>query len=245
MHNPPHTRAVESTVFDGSLLANRAAQGRPRPFTPSTDFDMTQRTIQGHLIHFFTVSGTVLDTQKTSTTRIHASQGLGVTDGQGHRPGALSMGSSTTVQSDIWIQSPDGQEHCIELTDSVAKLRPGNEVSFVILEREGSPFWTYGTVVNHSLRQSWLAHPVADLPQKLGLDISLSRTQFWLVLGAIVTLSYLFGGNGIAWLVPMVVGLMASAGLFVAAHHWRGSNVQSALTQEINAYTQQVLASRP
>lgn len=119
-------------------------------------------------LHFFVVTGQVLDTQKRNQTHLsashshHAGGGL-LIDGYGSIGGSSSsmhVSSHNVQEHEFWVQLRDGKEACFQFTNSDVRIRTGQTVSLLFARATDSQNGKMVALYNHSSQENFtLAGP--------------------------------------------------------------------------------------
>lgn len=108
-------------------------------------------------------SGVVMSSQKWSETHVRSSGGGGyLHQGSGH-VSAPTISSTVSSKHEFWIQTQDGQQVPVQLTDADFPLMPGQLITLVNApnaKKPNEPRWVY--VRNHSAKQSWILNAATD-----------------------------------------------------------------------------------
>lgn len=122
-----------------------------------------------HELHFFAISGQVLDTQKRSNAHLQASHshsasnggyivnGYGSVGGSSHS--SMHVQSYNTTEHEFWVKMPDGKEACFSFADSNIPMREGQWVTLAFVRASHSKTGNMCGIYNHSSAQYHVVMP--------------------------------------------------------------------------------------
>ena len=121
-------------------------------------------------LHFFVVTGQILDTQKRNQTHLsashsHSSGGGLILNGYGSMGGSSSsmhVSSHNIQEHEFWVKLRDGKEACFQFSDSNVRIREGQTVSMLFARRADSQTGQMVALYNHSSQENYsIAGPAA------------------------------------------------------------------------------------
>jgi hypothetical protein len=154
-------------------------------------------------LKFELFTGTVMSSSKWSETHVSSSGGGGYLHGGSGQVSAPTVSSTVKSKHEFWVQTPDGHQIPVQLTDADFPLMPGQLITLVNTPSANKPAehrWTY--VRNHSAKQSWVLnesttaaaaslHPMR--PWSIALTVALLLLGFF-VTGIFVFAAIIYGG---------------------------------------------------
>ncbi|MCS5515068.1 hypothetical protein NWF32_05175 [Pseudomonas qingdaonensis] len=121
-------------------------------------------------LHFFVVTGEILDTQKRNQTHLsashsHHSGGGYMIDGYGSIGGSSSsmhVSSRNIQEHEFWVKLRDGREACFQFADSAVRIRTGQTVSMLFARPADTQTGQMVALYNHSSQENHvIAGPAA------------------------------------------------------------------------------------
>ncbi|KTC20053.1 hypothetical protein AO392_16870 [Pseudomonas putida] len=121
-------------------------------------------------LHFFVVTGEILDTQKRNQTHLsashsHHSGGGYMIDGYGSIGGSSSsmhVSSHNIQEHEFWVKLRDGREACFQFADSAVRIRTGQTVSMLFARPADTQTGQMVALYNHSSQENHvIAGPAA------------------------------------------------------------------------------------
>jgi len=135
-------------------------------------------------IKFYRTYGTVLEHKRSSETHVSSSGGGGYVGKYGGHVEAAQIHSKVITTDDIWIETGNGNEEKISLTNYDVALRSGQKISIFHAILEGEKNGPYMCLVNHSDGQThWLKSRKGFMADK--------RESIYNLLGCLGCLSFL------------------------------------------------------
>lgn len=171
--------------------------------------------------------GTILDHLKYSETHVSSSGGGGHVGRYGGHVSAPSVWSESITNQDLWIRDKDGLEHAIQFSDVDIPLRPGQEVSLLMIGEKGGEYAYYVAVTNHNTDTSDMVTTIDELGKELNL---------YPMTGISFLILFFGGASSVAALTmfdnPAVAGMLAGATLFSLLFR---AGIRSAKVDQIKA----------
>ncbi len=141
--------------------------------------------IGGEPVWVETMTGRVLGEKKWAETHIHSSGGGGYVHGGTGYVNPVRVTSSHTTRHEFWLQRADGQELCVALADSPARVRENQTICVAWAARQGQGRGPFLLLHNEaSGERVWLA-PDGTLLGNMGLRDPLSSARQKLFIAAI------------------------------------------------------------
>lgn len=107
-------------------------------------------------VNFHSLTGVVVSSNKTSTTRVTGHGGGSRRDIFGnHYVADVKFDSNTIETHEIWIKTEDAKEHLISLNDHSVSVRDGQTVTLICLSGENEDVIFYVKFINHTADLIW------------------------------------------------------------------------------------------
>jgi hypothetical protein len=213
------------------------AGGLPTGFR---EYLMQEFELEGVSFKIYDVSGTVLETSKSSETSVDSSSSPGVLDSRGYSPGQVSVSSSTTTTKEVWVETEGGKEYCVEFIDSPATFRAGHKVSLIILENIQSSEWIFVAAVNNTMGKYWLTDSLDLIQNKL--SIKPNYKKFWIPFVVLLLTSCVFGGNRLTEkFVTSFAVMMIFVFSFLFYFMWKYNKASTILGAQIGGFANDCL----
>jgi|GEM_PF-6579196 len=130
-------------------------------------YDFGNNSKQVSYIKFYRTTGTVLEHKRSSETHVSSSGGGGYVGKYGGHVEAAQVHSKVITTDDIWIETENGNEEKISLTNYDVALRSGQKISIFYAILEGEDSGPYMLLVNHSDGQThWLKGRMKFMQEK-------------------------------------------------------------------------------
>lgn len=173
---------------------------------------MTARVTTIDDLYIFAMSGTIIDRQTESDTRVHGS----VANGYGR------ISSSTTETLTLFLQEADGDEFSVVLQDFPVQARVGNRVSIIFAGTKATQSGRPAGFVNHDTRLEALREAaIEDLapgPAGAGRGCLLIVMPVLVFAGFFqitATVSAFGGGSGVISLLLVLATLASPVATFM------------------------------
>lgn len=211
------------------------------------DFKFKDKTIG-----FFTVTGTVLSSDKRDETTVHSTGGGGRVGQYGGYVAAPQVYSSSITHHDLWLKTEDGQEQCVRLIGSDIPVRPGQKITAVYagLRQQQADFTGYPTIIfNHDARRHWTLYTGKKLNEQLGISKYKGGVKPVIFWGLALILSINIGeGMGRLFELLMIFGLVSYPIFFIYRNIMRERGVtrmEKELDVHLEAIAQQMHKNLP
>ncbi|WP_136473962.1 hypothetical protein [Pseudomonas sp. DG56-2] len=128
-------------------------------------------------LHFFVLSGHVLDSQKRNQTHMsashsHSSGGGYMINGYGSVGGSSSsmhVSSHNIQEHEFWVRLQDDREACFQFSNSDVRIREGQYISMLFARPADSQTGTMVALYNHNAERNFSIFSPAEINQKFNL----------------------------------------------------------------------------
>ncbi len=168
--------------------------------------------LENRIYSFSGTTGTVLEggANKYVETHVHGSGGGGyvstINGSGGGYVAPVQISSSNTVNQEFWLKGEDGSEIPIKLYDSDIPVRPGQKITMVSANLEGTDVSWWAMLVNHTSGQHYY---LSEVNKKLFKNRKVMQYVPAIVSGIVGT--FLFGNKPFG--IEFWFGFIAIAGL--------------------------------
>ena len=163
-------------------------------------------TIAGEPVWMEAMTGRVLGEKKWAETHVHGSGGGGsVYAGTGY-VSPIRVTSTHTTRHEFWVQGANGQEICVALADSAARVRENQMVSVAWAARQGQARGPFLLLHNGASRERAWLEPDQLLLGRMGLRDPLSSARRKLLIFVVFLGVLLLGSPETGYAVCAIVG---------------------------------------
>lgn len=177
-------------------------------------------------VSYFTKSGTVLDSQSSSTTSVHGSGG-----GQSNR--AVHISSTTTKHLHLFVRQDDGKEFDTTFDDIGLAVRTGHRVSVVYAgTKAGNTGYSTGLVVHDTGRNAVCRNTANRLVQRVNglFGFAIFFIAPFIILGILLLLTGNRDAGGYYWLFGVI-----GASFYLFTKRQRSNSVRDAIVNGVQA----------
>jgi len=113
-------------------------------------FNKNKYLAKSNAVRFYRTSGTVLDSKRSSETHVSSSGGGGYVGRYGGTVSAPTVHSNVVTTDDFWIETENGNEEKISMTNKDISLRNGQKISLFHAIADHKKEGPYILLLNHS-----------------------------------------------------------------------------------------------